>query len=201
MPDSLKVVLKFIWYLFSRLFLWAIAIGLVVLAFFMAMDYMNVQTLTKDGMQVRAGVIIKGDDPSTLSKVFSKSFLEQDEMLNSDVYRQYKVSDFDYKVDVGFALIFPWQNTVTIRVTETVSDIDAQTYATTDDSENEPPPSWQNAVYDVTLVRYEDNWRVVSMDMVEALPSPSPSESPSESPSPSPSESPSEITTGEIIED
>lgn len=177
MPTAVRVVLRFIWYLVSRLLVWGIAIGFVVLAFFAAMDYMNVRILTSDGLQVRAAVIIQGEDPTTLSKVFSKGFLEQDTMLNSDKYQDYLVSDFDYEIEIGFALILPWQNTAKLRITERVSDIKAEVYTSNEMTEtvSETPPAWENAVYDITLARYEDNWRIVSMEQIEVLPQPSPS--------------------------
>ena len=193
------MVLRFLWYLVTRLLIWAAVIGIIVLSFFAAMDYMNAQILVKDGLKARAEVIIKGTDPTALSKVFSKSFLEQDQMLNSDVYRQYIVSDFDYAVDVNFALIFPWQSVVKLRVSEEVSDIDAEVYASTENAGqiSETPPQWDNAVYEITLSRYEDNWRIITMEMVEHLPAPTPSPSPSPTISVSPSASPTPSGTAD----
>ena len=187
MSSTMNTVIRFFWYFFSRLLKWAIAISFVFLAFFMAMDYMNVQTLTKDGLHVRAQVIIKGNDPTTLSNVFTKSFLEQDDMLDSDLYQSFNVSDFDYNADIGFALIFPWQNEVILRVEEKVTNINAEPYSTENTDADEEVPAWDNAVYNVTLVRYEDNWRVSAMEYVEPLPAPSPTPSPSPSPAGSPS--------------
>lgn len=181
----MHVVLKFLWFFFSRLIIWGAAVGFIVLAFFMAMDYMDASVLTKDGLQVRAEVIIKGSDPTTLSKVFSKGFLESDEMLQSSAFQQYQVSDFDYSADTGFALIFPWQDIVTFRVTEKVTNITAEAAPGTDITLDEKPPAWQNAVYDVQLVRVEDSWRIVSMQLLEVLPMPSPSPSFTASPIPS----------------
>ena len=212
MPPALRVVLRFLWYVFSRIFVWGIAVALVVLAFYAAMDFMNAQILTKDGLQLRAEVIIKGDDPTALSKVFSKSFLEQDSQLSSGLYRSYVISDLDYSAEVGFHLIMPWQNAITLRVTEEVSGIEGTMLGGAENGGtlSETPPPWQNAVYDVRLVRYEGNWR---MDLVELLPMPTPSPTPSPdlSPTPSPSaaaspgETPAETTEEpseeEIIED
>ena len=189
LPPTLRVVLRFLWYVFSRIFIWGIAVALVVLSFYAAMDFMNAQILVKDGLQLRAEVIIKGDDPTALSKVFSKSFLEQDTLLSSGIYRSYVISDLDYSVEVNFHLIMPWQNAITLRVTEEVSGIEGTVLgsAESDDALSETPPQWQNAVYNVRLIRYEGNWRIVGMDLVESLPSPTPSPTPELSPTPSPS--------------
>ena len=118
MPPKLTLVLRFLWYLFSRILIWAVAAALVVLSFFAAMDYMNVQILVKDGLQLRAKVIIQGDDPTALSKVFSRNFLEQDALLSSSVYRSYSIKNVDYSAKVDFQLIMPWQNAVELTVTE-----------------------------------------------------------------------------------
>lgn len=185
MPTAVRVVLRFIWYLVSRLLVWALAIGFVVLAFFAAMDYMNVRILTSDGLQVRAAVIIQGEDPTALSKVFSKGFLEQDTMLNSDKYQDYLVSDFEYDIEIGFSLILPWQNTTTLRVTEQIPKIKAEVYTSNEMTEttSETPPAWENAIYNIALTRYEDNWRIVSMEQIEVLPQPSPSPTTTDTPS------------------
>jgi hypothetical protein len=147
----------------------------------MAMDYMNVSVLAKDGMQVRAEVIIKDSDSTTLSKVFSKGFLENDTLLSSNKYRQYQITDFDYSADNDFVLVFPWQNSVTLRITEKVTNITGQPNAGAAENTAETPPAWTNAVYDVNVVRYEDSWRIVSMNLIKELPAPTPSPSPSES--------------------
>ena len=209
MPPTLTVVFRFLWYIFSRILIWAIAAALVVLSFFAAMDYMNAKVLTKDGLQLRADVIIKGDDPTALSKVFSKNFLEQDTQLSSSVYRSYAVTDIDYNADIGFRLILPWQSSIVLRVTEKVSRIDGTLVGGSDDTLSETPPQWKNAVYNVKLVRYEGNWRIVSMDLIEELPMPTPSPSPTPSKTPKPTATPapsadqteSAQPASEVIED
>lgn len=174
----MRKALRFIWYLFSRILVWAAIVPIIVLSFFAAMDYMNVRILTSDGLKARADYIIKGDDPTQFSKVFSKGFLDSDDMLHSNVYRQYIVSDYDYDIKIPIVIIFPWKKTVTLRIEENVDDINAKIYSGTENTTdiNETPPEWQNAIYDITLVRYEDNWRIVSMELVELLPESTPSQ-------------------------
>ena len=200
MSNGAMLTLRFIWYLLSRLLVGAAIVGLIALSFFVAMDYMNVQTLVKDGLHVRADVILTDSDTSTLSKVFSKSFLESDALLSTNAYDPYDVSRYNYSAEVGFAVIFPWNKTITVRVTEEVTGIHADLYATTDTTLSETPPAWVNAVYDVTLVRYEGNWRIVQMEQIEVLPSPSPSVTPTPSPSPTPAATDG-AETSEVIEE
>ena len=200
MSTGATVALKFIWYLLSRLLIGAVIVGLVVLSFFSAMDYMNVQTLVKDGLHVRADVILTSSDTTTLSKIFSKGFLEADELLITNPYKPYDVSDYNYNADVSFALIAPWNDTVTVTVTEEVTGIKGDLYDTSDTTLSETPPEWVNAVYTVTLVRYEDNWRIKSMEQTEILPAPTPSVTPSPSPSPSLSSAETDTETSEVVE-
>lgn len=197
----MRVVFRFLWYVFSRIIIWGFAVALVVLAFYAAMDFMNAQILVKDGLQLRAEVIIKGDDPTSLSKVFSKSFLEQDALLSSGTYRSYAISDLDYSADVGFHLIMPWQSAITLRVTEEVTGIEGTPLGSAegDGALSETPPYWQNAVYNVRLIRYEGNWRIISMDLVESLPMPTPSPSPTPGLTPKPS--PASAVTGDMPAD
>ncbi len=207
MSSGTGIALRFIWYLLSRLLVGAAIVGLVVLSFFVGMDYMNVQTLVKDGLHVRADVILTNSDSTTLSKVFSQNFLENDSLLASNIYRPYDISAYNYSADVGFAVIMPWSKTVAIEVTEKVTGIKGDLYATSDTSLSETPPGWVNAVYKVTLMRYENNWRIVAMEQTEVLPVPTPSPTATPLPSPSPSATPSmEDTaagaiTSEVIEE
>ena len=211
MPPTLKVVMRFLWFVFSRVFIWGIAALLIVLSFYAAMDYMNAQILIKDGLQLRAEVIIKGDDPTALSKVFSKSFLEKDTLLSSGVYRSYAVTELDYSADVNFHLILPWQKAITLRVTEEVKGIEGTLLGSTaaESGLGETPPLWKNAIYNVRLIRYEGNWRIISMELVEELPAPTPAPTPEVSATPSPTVTPAPLQTEpiepaneeEIIED
>ena len=132
-----------------------------------------------------------------MTKVFSKSFLENDTLINSDAYRQYKVSDFDYSADCNVVLIFPWQSSVTLRVTEKITNLEAQVTPDEDSGLSPTPPNWENAVYNIKLIRYEGSWRIVSMTKIEVLPSPTPFPSASESPSDSESLFPEESPTPE----
>ncbi len=164
--------LRFLWYLVSRVLIWGAIVPLVLLSFYAAMDYMNVRILTSDGLEARAGVIIAGDDPTPLSKVFSKGFLDSDTMLYSNLYRQYIVSDFDYTIEIPIVVIMPWRDTVVLRITEQIDDIEAEVYASVENSASvsETPPEWNNATYELTLVRFENNWRIVSMEEMQEEP-------------------------------
>jgi len=191
--DILVYIGRFFRYLAGRLVLLGIAVGLVILAFFVCMDYMNINVLVRDGFYKRAATIIMEEDPSVLVKVFTKSFIDKDTLLKSRTYADYVVRGFNHKVDVDFRIIFPWDNVVEVTMTEKISYIDGELPeesipegATGVDT---APPEWQDGRYKLTLVRAESVWKIAGMELVEALPKPEPS------PSPSPSRTASASTT------
>ncbi len=60
----------------------------------------------------------QGEDPTPMAKVFSKNFLEQDTTLIPLLTDHTAFFSYDHSADVGFMLIMPWNNSVTLEVTE-----------------------------------------------------------------------------------
>lgn len=182
--NALTYAGRFFKYLLSRIIILGIAAFFVVIAFFVCMDYMNVNILIRDGFYKRAATIMHiNDDPSILVKVFTKSFIDKDTLLSSHEYDDYIVRGFNHKLDVDFKLIFPWDRYIQIDITEKISDIDGELPSEEEGAKSIQPPPWQDALYRLTLARDEDNWRITGMELLEKLPKPVESESqkPSES--------------------
>jgi len=185
LPNYMKYILRFTGYFFTRLVILAVVAGLIVLAFFIAMDYMSVNVLVKDALEKRAEYIIrKTGDQSALIKTFSKSFLAQDTLLYSDTYADYVVRGFNQEVETGFVMVFPWDDTVHLSVTERILTINGElreelTPEGATEEEISPPP-WQDGRYIVTLERSEDNWLITDMERIEKIekPAPSPTQTP-----------------------
>ena len=77
----MKYLRRFVWYLASRLLLICVVLGLMVVAFYYAMNMANIYVVLKDGMAYRAQVVMMEADESELTKYFMPSFLEQDQVL------------------------------------------------------------------------------------------------------------------------
>lgn len=176
---------RFFRYLAGRLVILGIAVGLIVLSFFICMDYMNINVLVRDGFYKRAATIIMEEDPSVLVKVFTKSFIDKDTLLKSQTYADYVIRGFNHKVDVDFKVIFPWDRVVQVTMTERISYIDGELPkelipegATDVDT---APPEWKDGRYTLTLVRVEDNWKINGMELIEELPKPKPTATPTPS--------------------
>lgn len=185
------IVRRFGWYL--------LILFLLIFAFFFSMNYMTINTLVQDSFLLRANVIMQGEDKSELTNVFSKTFLQNDAKLESTIYDDYNIMNFIYEMNVGFTLIFPWQNEVKVIATERVPYI-AGELSTTDTSNagtESNVPEWQDGIYAITLVRSDGNWKITKMEtlklldkekpITQASPVPSASANPSANPSVSPS--------------
>lgn len=55
---------------------------MLVIAFYMAMNTANITILLKDGMAMRAEVVMMEENPEQLSKYFEDNFLQVDTVLN-----------------------------------------------------------------------------------------------------------------------
>lgn len=184
-------------YIVKRISLYLLILFLLVFGFFLSMDYMTVNTLLKDSFLLRAKVVMQDEDQSELTNVFSKTFLQNDAKLASTIYDNYNIINFIYEMDVGFTLIFPWQNEVKVIAIERVPYVDGEllTTDTSGTSTDSKIPEWQDGMYAITLVRSDGNWKITKMQtmklldkekpITQASPVPSASVSPSASLSPS----------------
>ena len=72
----MKYVRRTIWYIATRLLVISLVLGLIVLAFYYAMNFTNIQVVLKDGMAQRTKTIMLMDtDNDQLSKFFSDTWL------------------------------------------------------------------------------------------------------------------------------
>jgi hypothetical protein len=159
-----------LFYIIGKLLILLVVATLLVFSFLAAKDYMNINVLISDGLKERAGVVLKGEDSANLSRIFTEEYLKRDDKLRTDTYDDYVIRSFLQDIDIGFELIMPWEQKVTIRVSETVSNIDGE-LPKESQTENMTevdirPPAWNGAVYLVTLERHETAWRITNMEWV-----------------------------------
>lgn len=156
-------------YILTRIGIYLGILILAVLLFFISMDYMNVRVLLKDSFLKRASVVIKGDDVSDLTQVFSKTFLENDRLLESTQYDEYVVRNFTYSMDIPLVIILPFQQSVEITVTERVPYIDGELPNESSSDKSKTPPEWQDGRYKITVHRNGASWKITKMETVELL--------------------------------
>ena len=112
----MKYLRRFVWYLASRLLLICVVLGLMVVAFYYAMNMANIYVVLKDGMAYRAQVVMMEADESELTKYFVPSFLEQDQVLlatkqGNSPYKDYNVRGIDHRLEMDWMWCWPWEDT------------------------------------------------------------------------------------------
>ena len=108
----MKYLRRFVWYLASRLLLICVVLGLMVVAFYYAMNMANIYVVLKDGMAYRAQVVMMEADESELTKYFMPSFLEQDQVLlatkqGNSPYKDYNVRGIDHRLEMDWMWCWP----------------------------------------------------------------------------------------------
>lgn len=178
MPKGLQITARILLYLL-RVMLWAgLAVGVVLFAFYYAKDVSNIYIISTDGMQRRAGYILKRDTEIALEDFFTPEFIAKDALLNEGKYDDYFIRDFDYKFSVQNLFVLPWSDTAKVQANEQVPMIDGemlQEKMPQGATEKIPPPAWQGALYELTLTREKGGqWLVSAVKTLKDLPAPTP---------------------------
>ncbi len=121
----MKYLRRFVWYLASRLLLICVVLGLMVVAFYYAMNMANIYVVLKDGMAYRAQVVMMEADESELTKYFMPSFLEQDQVLlatkqGNSPYKDYNVRGIDHRLEMEWMWCWPWEDTARANIIERI---------------------------------------------------------------------------------
>ena len=178
----MRYLRRLIWFIASRLFLAVLILGLMVIAFYYAMNLTNVQIVLKDGMARRAQVVMQiEDNVSELNKYFQTTFLERDAALatvtqGTSPYRDYNIRGIDHRLDMGFTWIWPWDQTARVEITERIPSIDGRIKGTKAEEAVAQrgesalyPPAWQSARYRAALVKEKGQWKIRSLQLIENL--------------------------------
>ena len=156
----MKYLRRLIWHIASRLLILTVVLGMLVIAFYYAMNMSNMYVVLKDGMARRAQVVMMQEDVSELSKFFQQSFLARDQAVQDTVnglspYRDYNVRGIDHRLSMGFTWVWPW---------------DTKAYIDQYGNDAIYPPGWVSARYQVQMVKENGRWHIRSLSLLEALP-------------------------------
>ena len=177
----MKYLRRTIWYVASRLLIVCLVLGVLVTAFYYAMNLINVYIVLKDGMARRAQVVMMEEDPDELTKYFQSSFLERDPAVQavlqgSSPYQDYTIRGIDHRLEMSFMWVWPWDNTCRVDIVERIPAIDGrikgskaeEAIAAYGDSVIYPP-KWQSASYRAVLTKENGQWRIKSLTLIETL--------------------------------
>lgn len=192
----MKYIRRFMWFLSSRLVIFTLVVGILVLVFYTCLNISNIYILLSDGMKARAQVMLTREDPEQLNNYFRAEFLTGDEALNlalgpSSPYVDYEITDFEYKLNIESVWCWPWQDTASATIVERIPKItgkvvSSRSEAVEDGSLSATPPTWQGGRYEITLYRSNGQWKVAGMRQTQIIVEPTPSPTPEPTAAPSP---------------
>ncbi len=172
---------RLIWHIALWLTVLTLVLGLLVTAFYYAMNMTNIYVVLKDGMARRTQVVMMTEDISELRKYFYDSFLNRDAAVQTVVngtspYQAYNIVGIDHRLEMGFTWVWPWATTARLNIVERVPAIDgrvkgsvAEDYIEAYGSDALYPPDWISARYRATLVKENGQWKILNIQTIERL--------------------------------
>ena len=177
----MKYLRRFLWYIAKRLLGVTILAGVLIIAFYLAMNTANITILLKDGMAMRAEVVMKQEDPTDLTKYFDENFLQVDAALKAGIsdtspYKDYNITGIDHRLSLEWMWCWPWDTTARAEFTETIPRIDGRVKSSSAEAARalygdgfEYPPKWQGGRYSATLVKENGQWHVRSLTLISQV--------------------------------
>ena len=185
----MKYIRRLIWFIASRLLVFAIAVSVLLCAFYMCMNTANVYIVLSDGLEKRVDVILTREDAPELNNYFHGSFLSADPALTaafdgSSPYVDYNITGFKHELTIESLWAWPWDDYATCTVVERVPSIEGSVLSSRANVADPVIPTWQGGRYDITLMKSEGKWKIVGMQQVSVIIEPTPTPTPSPSPTP-----------------
>ena len=165
-------------YVLSRLAIVVVVVALVIVAFYAAMNTMNIRMVAKDALSLRAEVVLVHDeekvDSSQLQGFFTEHFLAVDPALTGTTYSNFQITNYYQRADINPPIVWPWQTEVTVPADDIITEI-AGHKVTVDESggtvqSDEKPPEWMSGTYELSMVKVGDVWMIDGMKLVKAAP-------------------------------
>ncbi len=171
---------RFIWFFASRLLMLTLALGLMMMAFYLSMSASNVYVILKDGMARRAQMVMTGTADNDLQNYFTPACLDADTALktakdgSSPYQLYYTITGFDHRVSLKSVWCWPWDQTATATVEERIPAIDGRLNTAGHEWANalglsNSPPAWGTGRYNITLVQQNGHWKIGSMTLVGTI--------------------------------
>ncbi|MDO4567763.1 MAG: hypothetical protein Q4B99_02260 [Clostridia bacterium] len=169
--NKYSVARRSIWYLLRTALIVAVT-GVIIVGVTLAAAHAgSIYIIATEGITLRANCILNNEPTDDLEEYFLLNWLEEDELLNSQPYRGYTVTYFDYRLSVEGLFVLPWSTEATIDLLERVPVLNG----TADETGLEPdPPAWTDALYRVHMLRDAGRWYIASIEVLEANPAEEP---------------------------
>lgn len=158
---GVKVARGFL-YVFSRVVFVAVIIAILVVAYDTAANTLTVDMIIKDAFAKRAQSILMpaadGSDRQGLEQLFTTNALNNDPLLQNNPFLSdgYTITSYYERTDINDNIVWSWESSATVSVTEVVRDIKALSHMEPDENGETPTPvipEWDSGTYSVRVVK------------------------------------------------
>lgn len=136
-----------------------------------AMHTSNLYVLATEGLELRAECIVTNGSVSELGEHFSQDFLADDNALYDGKYKEYTVSNYDYRLTIEKISVMPWSKKASMTVIERMASL---TGTANDESEENARartlPPYPTAKYKVRFERIDGRWYISAIELIEENP-------------------------------
>lgn len=169
--NSYGIAKKSIWYVLRTLLIITAIVGLCLVVFIEGLQVSNLYILVTEGLEKRAEVILSNDESDELRMFFTEQCLKNDDKLDRDIYKDFTVASYDYRIEIKELFVLPWG----VRAHMTVDARLAAINASANVEEGMPAPQlpkWEAGRYQVVFLREGSRWYINSMTLLQKDPAP-----------------------------
>ncbi len=163
---------KVLTYLTKRLISIFLIILILLMATFIAYDCANIYVILEEGMGMRAETVLTNKEAPLLDKFFTQHCIDTDNLLNSNRYRDYIITDYDYNIKMKKVWAWPWSRRTKVTIQEIVKDISGDLLSSESEGEatsKVPIPKWENGEKIVELKKINRRWVIDEITLKRPL--------------------------------
>ncbi len=162
----MNTLLRFLYYIITRLTTLAIIAILIILAIFIGFDWANINVIVNEGLAQRTETVLMDKETTALSKFYTQEFLDRDPLLSRDPYKDYTINSYDHRVKLRKLWVWPWEKEAKMVVEEIVTHIEG-TSKDEEDKEVSIPP-WENGEK-IVIVEKDGRWRIANIILTKPI--------------------------------
>lgn len=164
----MDIAMRFVFYIVRKALLIFLVIILAGITFFATRDVANIYIVVNEGLKNRTSAILEQNiDVDFLGRFFSDSFLNEDELLNNNIYAEYNIYSYRQRIRPRLFWVWPWSNSARISAEHIVSDLIGEPKNINEGLKE--PPEWESGLKEIILKRDMGRWQIDSMRLIEPL--------------------------------
>jgi len=167
----LDIAMRFVFYVFRKALLAFLVIFLAGITFFSTRDVANIYIVVNEGLKNRTSAILDQNvEMDFLGTFFSDSFLNEDQLLNNNIYAEYNIYSYRQRIRSRLFWVWPWSDETSISVEHIVSNIIGEPKNVNEGLKE--PPEWESGRKEIIIRREMGRWQIHSIRLIEPITDP-----------------------------